>query len=578
MIVAAVGDPHPSRPGAPGTVPNVDRRNRRRRGLVAAGVTLATGGAGLALGATEPVAATTLTVTSTDDAGPGSLRAALADAVDGDVVDLTGVTGTIVLSTGPLVIDHTVTIVGPGDDRLTVSGGGTDRVLVLDPSVTGTGTVTVRGLTIADGYADADPLQGGGGILFSCGFNSATSLVLDDVTLTRNRSVYLGAGLYFDECNSGGEYGNLVVTGSTISGNTSYYSGAGGVWFDSGAEIVVADTVIAGNASVGWSAAGLSVSTGHHATVTGSRITGNTNYYLRGGGAEFGAIDTVITGTTIADNRTTKGGGAGVHVLGNYLRTFTVRDSTIAHNVARYYGGALYVEGAASAVVLENSTISGNEAAQAGAVYGGLDGIRMVQSTVTANVARAPSAGVPVGGVLLSGPVGAGDVCPTARPRGAAPGVAARRSGAVAARQGAIRPSTCAAVGVEPDGTLDLVGTVLAGNVGTDVGRWRDGAVALRSDHSVVGTVEPTVAVSELGGSAFGVTDPGLQPLADNGGPTATHALRSDSPALDAGPDPVPAFPGNDHDQRGTGYARVVNGLVDVGAYEAQGREPNFTG
>mgnify|MGYP006277395543 CR=1 FL=1 len=555
------------------------RRDRLRRGLVAAaGVSLATGGAGLALGPAGPVGAATLDVTSTGDSGPGSLRAALASAGDGDVLDLTGLSGTITLTSGPLVIDEHVTIVGPGADRLTVSGGGTDRVLVLDPATDGTGTVVVRDLTIADGYADNDPLQGGGGILFACGLNSATSLVLDHVTLTRNRSVFLGAGLYFDECNSGGEYGSLTITGSTITDNTSYYSGAGGVWFDAGAELTITDTVIDHNASVGWSAAGLSVSTGERATITGTSITANTNYFLQGGGAEFRGIDTVISGSTIAGNRTTEAGGAGVHVLGSYLRTFTMRNSTVAGNVAAYYGGAFYVEGAAAVVVVENSTISGNSANQAGAAYGGLDGIRLVASTVTNNVARAPASGVAVGGILQSGPAPG---CASTSPR-----VAVTRAGPVAVRQHAFdagvgtsaADAACGAGLATADGHLDLVGTILAGNSGLDVGRWRDGVVNVSADHSLVGRIDATVPVTDVGGSTFDVADPGLAPLADNGGPTATHALLPGSPAIDAGPDPLPDFPGSTDDQRGPGYARVVGGAADVGAYEVQWVEPAFTG
>ena len=102
--------------------------------------------------------------------------------------------------------------------------------------------------------------------------------------------------------------------------------------------------------------------------------------------------------------------------------------------------------------------------------------------------------------------------------------------------------------------------------------------MAVLADHSVVGTVEPTVAVTDLGATQFGVTDPGLAPLADNGGPTLTHALLPGSSALDAGPDPVPDFPGNDHDQRGPGYARVVGGAADAGAFERQDGDPAFTG
>jgi hypothetical protein len=63
-------------------------------------------------------------------------------------------------------------------------------------------------------------------------------------------------------------------------------------------------------------------------------------------------------------------------------------------------------------------------------------------------------------------------------------------------------------------------------------------------------------------------TDPVLGPLQNNGGPTYTHALLPGSPAIDAG-DPKftpPPF----YDQRGSGFWRVRNGRIDVGAFEVQ--------
>lgn len=57
------------------------------------------------------------------------------------------------------------------------------------------------------------------------------------------------------------------------------------------------------------------------------------------------------------------------------------------------------------------------------------------------------------------------------------------------------------------------------------------------------------------------ITELGLEPLADNGGPTLTHALREDSPAIDAGLGTCPST-----DQRGN--TRPVGGACDVGAYE----------
>ena len=59
-------------------------------------------------------------------------------------------------------------------------------------------------------------------------------------------------------------------------------------------------------------------------------------------------------------------------------------------------------------------------------------------------------------------------------------------------------------------------------------------------------------------------SDPLLGPLADNGGPTFTHALPAGSPTINAG---EPGFtPPPDFDQRGV--QRVLFGRVDIGAYE----------
>jgi hypothetical protein len=64
-------------------------------------------------------------------------------------------------------------------------------------------------------------------------------------------------------------------------------------------------------------------------------------------------------------------------------------------------------------------------------------------------------------------------------------------------------------------------------------------------------------------------TDPLLGALADNGGPTRTMALQTGSPALDTGSNTV--VPSElTTDQRGAGFARIVDGTVDIGAYEEQ--------
>jgi hypothetical protein len=61
-------------------------------------------------------------------------------------------------------------------------------------------------------------------------------------------------------------------------------------------------------------------------------------------------------------------------------------------------------------------------------------------------------------------------------------------------------------------------------------------------------------------------SDPRLVPLANHGGPTRTHALSSNSPAIDKGNNVLPIST----DQRGTGFAREVGAAADIGAYERQ--------
>jgi hypothetical protein len=58
--------------------------------------------------------------------------------------------------------------------------------------------------------------------------------------------------------------------------------------------------------------------------------------------------------------------------------------------------------------------------------------------------------------------------------------------------------------------------------------------------------------------------DPKLLPLAFNGGPTKTHALPEDSPAIAAGNNVA----GLTTDQRGPGFPRSIAGATDIGAFE----------
>jgi hypothetical protein len=121
-----------------------------------------------------------------------------------------------------------------------------------------------------------------------------------------------------------------------------------------------------------------------------------------------------------------------------------------------------------------------------------------------------------------------------------------------------------------------LNNSIVAGNLnGTGPGATPDdigiGQVDSRSGYNLIGTGGSGGLQNGVNGNRVGVTNPGLAPLGDYGGPTQTMALSPGSPALgagsvalavDAGGKPLTA------DQRG--FARVVNGAVDIGALETQ--------
>src|SRR5215831_2279754 len=126
---------------------------------------------------------TIIAVTNTNDSGPGSLRAALSAASDGDTIDATAVSGTILLTSGELQINHNVTINGPGAGILAVNGNATFRVFGNVAS-----NVTIFGFTITNGFANG--LSIGGGILNSGG------LTLSDSILSNSVAAVGGGGIY----------------------------------------------------------------------------------------------------------------------------------------------------------------------------------------------------------------------------------------------------------------------------------------------------------------------------------------------------------------------------------------------
>src|SRR5882724_11713367 len=115
------------------------------------------------------LSAATITVSNTADDGAGSLRRALASSANGDTIDATGVSGTITLTSGELLITNDLSINGPGPANLAIDGNfpnTTNRVFRVMNGV----TVSISGLTITNGNT-----SDGGGI-----FNFQSALTVSN--------------------------------------------------------------------------------------------------------------------------------------------------------------------------------------------------------------------------------------------------------------------------------------------------------------------------------------------------------------------------------------------------------------
>jgi hypothetical protein len=206
--------------------------------------------------------ASTYVVTTLADSGTGSLRAALAAANSGDTIVFSpGLTGTITLAS-TLMINQNVTIQGPGESSLTVSGANQVAVFVVSSAVT---NGSISGLTIANGNTGGEP---GGGI--------------------SNNGVLTVTNSSFNDNSAGGNEGGaidnsgtLVVSGSSFIGNSSSSgdTGVGGAINNSGV-LTVEDSTFSANSSNNGGAICNSDGT---ATISNSTFSANSSGSAGGG-------------------------------------------------------------------------------------------------------------------------------------------------------------------------------------------------------------------------------------------------------------------------------------------------------
>jgi hypothetical protein len=122
------------------------------------------------------------------DRGPGSLQDAIAGTPAGGTVDFQpGLSGTITLTTGELLIDKDLTIAGPGAGVITVSGNHASRVFDIATNF----TVAISGLAIANGTS-----------LRGSGIDNARTLIASGLTISGNAATGTfpdgGGGMYSD--------------------------------------------------------------------------------------------------------------------------------------------------------------------------------------------------------------------------------------------------------------------------------------------------------------------------------------------------------------------------------------------
>jgi len=471
------------------------------------------------------VQADTIFVTSTESTGAGTLREALASAADGDIIDATGISGTITLlpdflTSSQLGVTASVTILGPGPANLTVDGNGTSRVFRIFPGR----TVTIEGLTIANGRASGAPPgsfppSSGGGI-----YNDHSALTVNNCVLSGNSADEDGGGINNDGSISGSA--TLTVSNCTFSGNSA--DRGGGINNDGStsgnATLTVIASTFSGNSADGGGGGIYSDALGGSAALTVANSILNDNSSGQGG-AILNARSTLEVSTcTFSGNSAVLRGGGMLTASGS--QSMRVTHSTFSGNSANGAVAGFGSEGggicnAGSTLEVSTSTISGNSASRGGGIFNGGDGgtLLVANTTLSGNSA---SLG---GGILNFTETGSTPIVHI--------GNSILKTGSLGASIDANGPG----------------GVISRGfNLSSD-----DGGGFLTATGDQINT------------------DPKLGPLADNGGLTRTHLLLAGSPALDGGlADTIPAL-ATGTDQRG--FARTVDDFNIANAFLGDGTD-----
>jgi hypothetical protein len=505
-----------------------------------------------------------------------TLRAAIqeANSFGGDDTINIVASGTVNLTGALPVLSSNVIINGPGSGLLTVRRniGGNYRIFQTS------GTVSISGLTITNGRTPdgitEDVAPSGGGILQTGG-----SLTLRDVVITGN-STGNGGSMRFGSPNLGGfggfgggifASGTLTMTDCIISNNTTGNGGAalqsggsggrgGGIYFAPGT-LTMTNVVITGNHT------GQGGAPGGNSGDAGGMWTGGDFFPSQ-------ATDVILNRVTITDNSTgaglangDSGTGGGIYAHQGTMRLInsTVRNNHTGDAPSQAgRGGGIFNTATLTAL---NSLISGNSTGDNsfgsnnnGGGIASFSSLTLVNTTVSGNSTGAETAGIG-GGVFVFNLATLINCTVTGNNT---PGDHANGVGGFSS-------------------TITLANTIVAGNGDSANDKDLDNtlfspATFVSLGHNLIGNADGVTAFNGVGdqiGTTAAPLNPHLGPLADNGGLTLTHALLSNSTALDAGSNALANDPNVplETDQRGAG--RIADSLdpdalavVDIGAFE----------
>ena len=415
--------------------------------------------------------------------------------------------------TGDLDVTEDLTVVGRGPSRTRVGGLGTrlaDRVLHVHNGAHPGLTVQVAGLTIERGQLPSGE-QGGGVLVGDLLDGTPASLVMDDAVIRDNT---LGS----------------LSTGGGVNNN---------------GQLELHDAVVQSNRA----SSGGGIFAGLDAVSTFRTVTVSDNTASDDGGGVYLAPRSLstISGATAARNTAAFDGG-GVWNGGD----LTLSNSTVGHNSGGRWGGGIYNDNDASASV-GTSSLSVNSAHVGGGAYNQSGRLAVDRSTLDHNNASGYGGGGlnnNNGSTTLSNSTVSGN---TSAFWG---GGVRNSSGTVNASFTTIAENQASIAGggiANTTGTFTIRSTILAGNTADNC----TGTTTSAGSNLDTGTT-CSLPAAELSSS-----NPLLGPLAANGGPTATHALLTGSPARDSGGTAgcPPA------DQRG--ISRPQGPACDIGAYEA---------